>query len=80
MADFMTLAVIHLLVGLEVVMLGFLTTGTGKESVEALMIIGVLLLVPAAILVILLKAGSLAGNKIATFVTIGLAIAAGKFS
>ena len=78
MADFVTMAVVHLLVRLEVVMLGFLTTNDGKESVEALLIIGVLLLVPAAILIILIKAGDLAGNKIATFVTAGLAIAAGE--
>lgn len=77
MADFLTMAVVHLLVGLEVTMLGFLTTGTAKESVEALLIIGVLLLIPASILVVLIKFGDLAGNKIATFVAVGFAIAAG---
>ena len=80
MAEYLTMAVIHILVGLEVVMFGFLSTPTGanEEDVEALMIIGILLLIPTAILVVLVKAGDLAGNIIATCFALAFAIASGR--
>lgn len=80
MAEYLTMAVIHILVGLEVTMFGFLSTETDwyEDEVEALLIIGVLLLIPTAVLVVLVKAGDLAGNIIATCFALAFAIASGK--
>ena len=79
MADYLTMAVIHILVGFEVIMFGFLNTGSNDEAVEALLIIAVLLLLPTVILVSLVKAGDLAGNIIATCFALAFAIASGWF-
>ena len=78
MADYLTIAVIHILVGFEVTTLGFLNTLTQDETVEALMIIGFLCFLVAAILTVLMKVGDLAGNMIAMIVTLVLCLVAGK--
>ena len=78
MADYLTIAIIHILVGFEITTLGFLNMGTADDTVEALMILGFLTFLVAAILAVLMKAGDLAGNVIALILTLVLSLCAGK--
>ena len=78
MADYLTIAIIHILVGFEITTLGFLNMTTADDTVEALMILGFLTFLVAAILAVLMKAGDLAGNVIALILTLVLSLCAGE--
>ena len=82
MADFLSVATTFLLVGLELLYLGFIQVeqiGTRRdEVVEALLIIALLCALASAVLVILIKAGDMAGNKIALCCVIGFSLVAGN--
>ena len=79
MANYLTIATIHILVGFEIAGLGFLQTNTNEESVEALMIIAFLLYLASVVLTVLMKAGDLAGNTVIFVSTLILVFLAGKY-
>jgi len=78
MAEWMQLALIHCVVGFEVIVLGILKhRGTSREDVEGLLITGFLLYVVCAVLMTLTKVAGLAANMIISLIVcIGLIIAA----
>ena len=79
MADYLAIATINLLVGFEMAFLGFLNLdGVQDEAVEVCLIVAVLLAVATSVLIILIKAGDLAGNMVALCCVIGLSLFAGK--
>jgi len=78
MADWLTLAVVHLLVGFEVDTLGFIGYSGGGEDTEALLIIAFLLYLLVAILIMMTKLADLNHNfivNIIILVAIGTAAA-----
>jgi len=64
MADWMTLAVVHLMVGFQADVLGMISYGSGDTSTQALLIIAFLIYIVVAALVAMTKLANLDQNLI----------------